>query len=1746
MNLFKYSIRQCYYAVLLVTAMFSASAAPIIDVGFEPNEGYRAGQLGGRGGWLLEEGEARIVNEGYDGGRALKLIASDPSAVVSLDIADRILGDERDKAFFVDFYARPAASKQGGFARVWGAGAGMVKVDGDGEVYALDGNGDGSGTWGSTGVLLPVTLKGAATYWHRFTYRIDPVRSQWDLYVDEQMVSAGLGFTRDGEYDIVFFGGDSGPAYFDEISFTWENPLFDDTDSDGLPDSWQGFLSPGGRLEDPDMDGLSNVAEYILGSDPIETDSDGDGVDDGEELLFGGELLVADQQTSASGIVWEFWEVSDKARRAVASNRFLGRMNLPTGQLERFIREDGFLATDPVSSLPLSYVEMVGEEKGAVASRVQGWLIAPVSGEYEFWVSGDDQVEFWLGDASGAPSAEKLAWAQSYTGFRKWTSGQPGGARKTLVAGEKYYFELRHFDAKRNEYAALAWAIPGLERSLVSGRHVLPYAKFDGDLDRDGLPDEWEESYGISAESGLGEDGFYGDADKDGLINGKECRWGYNPTVADSEGARGLVIREVWEGIPGVYLGGLRRNESFPKSPSWTGYLDSLSVVSDFSDDYGQRLRACLVPPETGEYEFLISGDDECELWIAEGESKFDNKVRIAHVPGYTKVGQFFRYPSQLSAPLLLEEGKFYHIEVLHKEARSNDHVEVAWIPPGAEIPEPVPSEYLVCPGPSQLDKDGDDIPDAWAARYGIGAVAPEIDADGKKVKAPRVIAPKDKDGDGFSDEEEYRMGTSPVVANRMPESGCLQCEVWGGKRGAQAEGAAVAELMLSREPDITSRAANADIGGFGDGYLCRLRGYFVPPHTADYRFRLSGDDSADLWLSTGDDPFDRKLLARLQYAAPAGQPKLVRQSSVVSLQGGQRYYIEIMHKQHVGDDYVCVEYKVFGGLAPEIHRSFLQGNTLLRWHLLSGDVIQPYRGNALDKDDTGLPDAWEEATGLAGLTPAECNALADPDRDGLDNLGEFQQGRKPLEPESSGVGGYAKWEFWGAIPGRAPAELLASPRYPAEPDDTALIRGAIAPAWIADSYGARLRAFIVPESSGSYEFAVIADEACQLFLSKDRNKFAKRQLIDLVQGNDYWKWNGDGGKGISKPVNLVAGETYYLEVLHKERHSKDHLRVGWSKDGSGFDELPNSVITSYTATEFDRDDDELPDGWEAEHNLDTSDNGLLDPNAGYWGDPDADSVPNHVEYAKGTDPNSADSDGDGLGDALEINLLGTDPNEADSAALREVLALSPSVINSHSQDFTVVGEELYGSVLNGWFEYPFTLKDPGLHLFELDAIMLPEGDRYAPAPFHISVDGIDLGLFDLSTASERTFVSGLLPYLAAGDHVIRFRWENIERGRSLLARGLKIIAISPGDPPTGWFAEYASTANSLEAAPPESLTSPAWIEGNATFPSLVALALPGEDTDTRDGEILVLPDTAWGANIPLDETGLSTPYQVTYENGVSSEEGKITWSACNIVERDGHQLTVRVGDSLRLNAFEGKTGQGQSYVLAVGKEIIGDLADGETIVHAFAEPGEFDVQAIVDDELADTPTSYTLKVIVRGSDFGAPVLLSQGHTRIVNFPNVVRKFYLATGSRLAAGKVTEGARTLKWRLLGNREGTFPLIARVVNEGPVMALGQAEVVNLRTTADGTSTRIVQTLEDGTRIIEIDFVIGDLPEGARILIETRTSGVVFEDGSTALWISAQDLDENGVYTARFLRGPGGYPKICHSVTLYDGDVVVPLN
>ena len=109
--------------------------------------------------------------------------------------------------------------------------------------------------------------------------------------------------------------------------------------------------------------------------------------------------------------------------------------------------------------------------------------------------------------------------------------------------------------------------------------------------------------------------------------------------------------------------------------------------------------------------------------------------------------------------------------------------------------------------------------------------------------------------------------------------------------------------------------------------------------------------------------------------------------------------------------------------------------------------------------------------------------------------------------------------------------DLLADAKYPNNPSSSDVAKGfQINNDITGNNYGARVRAFFIPPTSGVYEFFVYNDDAAQLSLSSDESAANLALLVDspAVQASF------DSAVMGTSPA-LVAGKRYLLEALYRQ-----------------------------------------------------------------------------------------------------------------------------------------------------------------------------------------------------------------------------------------------------------------------------------------------------------------------------------------------------------------------------------------------------------------------------------------------------------------------------------------------------------------------------------------------------------------------------------------------------------------------------------
>jgi len=109
-------------------------------------------------------------------------------------------------------------------------------------------------------------------------------------------------------------------------------------------------------------------------------------------------------------------------------------------------------------------------------SRLSGWLFVPASGDYVFWVCGDDETQLWLSTDEKPDNTLMIASVPGWTNPREWTKyPEQKSQPQSLTKGKRYYIEALMKEGTGGDNIAVAWQGPiSATREIISANYVGP------------------------------------------------------------------------------------------------------------------------------------------------------------------------------------------------------------------------------------------------------------------------------------------------------------------------------------------------------------------------------------------------------------------------------------------------------------------------------------------------------------------------------------------------------------------------------------------------------------------------------------------------------------------------------------------------------------------------------------------------------------------------------------------------------------------------------------------------------------------------------------------------------------------------------------------------------------------------------------------------------------------------------------------------------------------------------------------------------------------------------------------------------------------------------------------------------------------------------------------------------------------------------------------------------------------------
>ncbi|MDQ8204797.1 DUF1800 family protein [Pelagicoccus sp. SDUM812003] len=678
------------------------------------------------------------------------------------------------------------------------------------------------------------------------------------------------------------------------------------------------------------------------------------------------------------------------------------------------------------------------------------------------------------------------------------------------------------------------------------------------------------------------------------------------PVLAQQSG----VLREVWTNLSGSDIDHLLESPNYPSSPTIRDVLPGFSAPPNFADSYGTRLRAYLTPSVSGDYHFWIAGDDRCALYFGE-EGTASSAELVAYVPGHTGASEWEKYQEQRSGPLPLIAGRTYYLEALHKEGSGGDRVSVHWERINGFERSPIPSAMLAPyeqapdfdPERTLYLEAGDDreiyLPresvqlDGSLFAKGLSSEEAsiawtQIEGSSVDIQDANTLAPTisstspgsvtlqlSVSANGETRTDQLTVTTHQALATG---TGTFTQEIWLGIGGGQIEDLVDSNDYPTRPHLIRETDTLTGPRHWGDLYGVRTRGRITPPKTGDYTFYVMGDDATALFISSDRTEENVELVAFTpERTSENTWTQFPEQASApIRLEKGKQYYLELLYVDKWGGDYHGAAWSIDGGPIQLLAGEFFISESIEQTDTPPFEDAGSFAVEAGPNQSLYLPDSetklngaahrisqspeiesveWIQVSGPSAILSSPNSnetavTLSTPGEYVFEFSGtmaeETARDRVTVSlnaPLSENTGKFTR-EVWLDLKGSSVDDLLTSPRYPDHPDIVDQLTSLTGPKNWEDRFGVRASGYLIPTRTGPYTFYLSADESATLKLSPDNSRENAVQIASSSRRNegDYRDENQ-----ISDPIQLVANQRYYIEVLHKEEWGNDHFQVEWS-----------------------------------------------------------------------------------------------------------------------------------------------------------------------------------------------------------------------------------------------------------------------------------------------------------------------------------------------------------------------------------------------------------------------------------------------------------------------------------------------------------------------------------------------------------------------------------------------------------------------
>lgn len=688
------------------------------------------------------------------------------------------------------------------------------------------------------------------------------------------------------------------------------------------------------------------------------------------------------------------------------------------------------------------------------ASRMSGYFVAPTTGKYVFFVAADDDTDLYLSTDENPSNARLIAQEMGWSQRRYWISSgdgnnanmkrsdnwtpdegatYPWGEGISLMASQKYWIATVHHEGGGGDNVGIYYKLlddpdptDGTPSNLT-GDNIIMLTKPANTLNITKQPTDYTTYEGLKAVFSVAAST---DAELTPLYqwqrNGVDMagrtapNLSFDAALADDGAKYRCVITVPPTGLTvtsdeatlkvntSVWLPGLVKQEIWgPNNNSVTraqveagsaGDPTSMQFLtmfdtSDFAENYVQRLVTYFVPKTTGKYVFLVSSDDDSDLFVSTDEDPA-NKQLVAQQTGWNAnrnwsgaTGQRnsdeFVDPTTGATPgfggISMTAGKRYYIEGVHHEGTGGDNF-AAYVMVYGDLAPADGTEsnlrgdliQLKLPAATRLEITQQ--PQS-VTTHGWDQAVFSIEIDTDALYPPTYQWRRNGVNIPTATGKVYSLITEPSDSGAVFDC-VVTLAAFGSTTSSPATLTVLGDAVFTPaklKQEYFSGAAfddviNGNVGAptsvalwdifegavdIADNYTRRVTGMFIPPVDGKYVFFTSSDDQSNFYISTDDKPSNKRLVAqqtgwnstRTWNTDPTGQAAVDQRRSDrwspdggttvpyyegIPLSQGVKYYIEGVHREGGGGDNFAVTFKLIDDVDP------VDGDA----PLLTGDVI--------------------------------------------------------------------------------------------------------------------------------------------------------------------------------------------------------------------------------------------------------------------------------------------------------------------------------------------------------------------------------------------------------------------------------------------------------------------------------------------------------------------------------------------------------------------------------------------------------------------------------------------------------------------------------------------------------------------------------------------------------------------------------------------------------------------------------------